>query len=343
VKSGLARRAGIPNLVIGRGAVDQKNKSAKLANPKVLFKGMLPPGWNAIGQSRFASHGFEAVLADRDPYDPEAIHYFSGFRPPPGFMKTLPNLKAIFSLGAGVDGFLRDPDLPRHVPLVRFVDPTLIHEMAQYVVMQVLMIHRGQRFFDAAQHESAWRQRMLLRPSRDTRIGMLGLGDIGGAIAQTLLPFDFQLSGWSRSRKTIPNVKNFAGADELPQFLAQCDYCVCVLPLTDDTRGILNAKFFAQLPQGAWVINVARGGHMNEQDLIAALDSGHLAGAVLDVYQAEPLPSESPIWRHPKITATPHIAALTDTAAALAFIGDCVARCESGRPLDHVVDLARGY
>jgi glyoxylate/hydroxypyruvate reductase A len=258
-------------------------------------------------------------------------------------MKTLPNLKGIFSLGAGVDGFLRDPDLPRHVPLVRFVDPTLIHEMAQYVVMQVLMIHRGQRFFDAAQHESAWRQRMLLRPSRDTRIGMLGLGDIGGAIAQTLLPFDFQLSGWSRSRKTIPNVKSFAGAEELPQFLAQCDYCVCVLPLTDDTRGILNAKLFAQLPQGAWVINVARGGHMIEQDLIAALDSGHLAGAVLDVFQTEPLPSESPIWRHPKITATPHIAALTDTAAALAFIGDCVARCESGRPLVHVVDLNRGY
>lgn len=304
---------------------------------------MLPPGWNAIGPERFASHGFEAVLADRDPYDPNEIFYFSGFRPPPGFMKTLPNLKAIFSLGAGVDGFLRDPDLPRHVPLVRFVDPTLIHEMAQYVVMHVLIIHRGQRFFDDAQRESQWRQRMLARPSRDTRIGFLGLGDIGSVIATDLLPFDFKLSGWSRSRKTIPGIKSFAGESELPQFLAQCDICVCVLPLTAATAGIMNAKLFAQLPQGAWVINVARGGHLVVEDLIAALDSGHLAGAVLDVFPAEPLPPESPIWRHPKITATPHVAALTDPQAALGFIGDCVARCESGRPLDHVVDLARGY
>jgi glyoxylate/hydroxypyruvate reductase A len=311
--------------------------------PKVLFKGMLPPGWAAIGKDRFAAHGFEAVIADQDPYDPEAIHYFSGFRPPPGFMKTLPNLKAIFSLGAGVDGFLRDPDLPRHVPLVRFVDPTLMHEMAQYVVMHVLIAHRGQRFFDAAQRDNSWRQHMLARASRDTRIGMLGLGDIGATIATSLLPFDFQLSGWSRTRKNIPGVKSFAGEGELPAFLAQCDYLVCVLPLTDATRGIMNAKLFAQLPQGAWVINVARGGHLIEADLIAALDSGHLAGAVLDVFQAEPMGPDNPIWRHPKITATPHIAALTDQKAALAFIGDCVARSESGRALEHVVDLDRGY
>ena len=131
--------------------------------------------------------------------------------PPPGFLKTLPNLKALFSLGAGVDGFLRDPEFPRHLPLVRFVDPTLMHEMAQYVVMHVLIAHRGQRFFDAAQQESAWRQRMLARPSRDTSIGILGLGDIGGTIATSLLPFDFQLSGWSRSRKHIAGVKSFAG------------------------------------------------------------------------------------------------------------------------------------
>jgi glyoxylate/hydroxypyruvate reductase A len=310
--------------------------------PKILFKGMLPPGWAAIPPERFAAHGFDAIIADRDPYDPLAIHYFSGFRPPPGFIKTLPNLRAIFSLGAGVDGFLRDPDLP-DVPLVRFVDPTLMHEMAQYVVMHVLIAHRGQRFFDAAQAESQWRQRMLQRASRDTRIGLLGLGDIGAAIATSLLPFDFQLSGWSRTRKSVPGVKSHAGEAELPRFLAACDYLICTLPLTDATRGILNAGLFAQLPDGAFVINVARGGHLVEADLIAALDSGHLSGAVLDVFATEPLPSESPIWRHPKITATPHIAALTDTAAALTFLGDGVARAESGRPLLHVVDRARGY
>jgi glyoxylate/hydroxypyruvate reductase A len=304
---------------------------------------MLPPGWDALGKSSFASPDFEAVLAGREDYKLEEITYFSGFRPPPGFLKTLPNLKALFSLGAGVDGFLRDPELPRHLPLVRFVDPTLMHEMAQFVVMHVLIAHRGQRFFDSAQRQSQWQQRMLARPSRETRIGILGLGDIGGTIATSLLPFDFQLSGWSRSRKNIPGVKSFAGANKLPPFLAQCDYCICVLPMTEDTKGIMDAKFFAQLPKDAWVINVARGGHLIEEDLIAALDSGHLAGAVLDVFQTEPLPVESPIWLHPKITATPHIAGITDSQAALAYVADCVKRCEAGQKLDNVVDLRKGY
>ena len=134
-----------------------------------------------------------------------------------------------------------------------------------------------------------------------------------------------------------------AGTGELPQFLALCDYCVCVLPLTGDTRGIMNAKFFVQLPKGAWVINVARGGHLIEEDLIAALNSGHLGGAVLDVFQSEPLPAESPIWKHPKITLTPHIAGITDPKAALAYVADCVTRCETGKPLDNIIDLSKGY
>ena len=303
----------------------------------------MPPGWDALGRDTFASDVFEAVRPGQDEYRPEEIKYFSGFRPPPGFLKTLPNLKAVFSLGAGVDGFLRDPEFPRHLPLVRFVDPTLMHEMAQYVTMHVLIAHRGQRRFDEAQRQSQWRQAMLARPSRDTRIGILGLGDIGGTIAASLLPFDFQLSGWSRTQKDIPGIKSFAGTRELPQFLAQCDYCVCVLPLTDDTRGIMDAKLFAQLPRGAWVINVARGGHLIEEDLIAALDSGHLGGAVLDVFQTEPLPEDSPIWRHPKITATPHIAGITDPKAALAYVADCVTRCETGKPLDNIIDFSKGY
>src|SRR5689334_11356545 len=219
-----------------------KNKSAKNMLPKLLFQGVGLPGWGALTKKDWAACGFEAVIANREEYDPADISYFCSFRPTPGLIKSLPNLKVIFSMGAGVDGFLRDPELPRHLPLVRFVDPTLIHEMAQYVVMHILMVHRGQRFFDSAQKEGQWRQRMLERPSRDTRIGMLGLGDIGTAIAESLLPFDFQLSGWSRTRKTVPGVKSFAGEKELPQFLSQCDYCVCVLPLTKDTQGVLNAK-----------------------------------------------------------------------------------------------------
>ena len=149
--------------------------------------------------------------------------------------------------------------------------------------------------------------------------------------------------GWSRTPKTVPGVKNFAGFDQLPAFLSQCDMVVCALPLTPDTRGILNAKHFALMPKGAAVINVARGQHVIEEDLIAALDSGHLSAAVLDVFQTEPLPDDSPIWRHPKITATPHIAGITAPSAALAHVEDTIRRVESGVPLINVVDLGRGY
>ena len=311
------------------------------ARPTLLM--LVPPHWAGFWMPWLGAAPLDVVVHGRDAYRAQDVDYALSFRPEPGLLKTLPNLKTVFSLGAGVDGFLRDPEFPKQLPLVRFVDPTLMHEMAQYVVMHVLIAHRGQRFFDGAQRQSQWQQRMLARPSRDTRIGILGLGDIGGTIATSLLPFDFQLSGWSRSRKDIPGVKSFAGESELPQFLAQCDYCVCVLPMTGETKGIMNAKLFAQLPKGAWVINVARGGHLIEEDLIAALDSGHLAGAVLDVFQTEPLPPESPIWRHPKITATPHIAGITDSQAALAYVADCIKRCENGQPLENVVDLGKGY
>jgi len=309
--------------------------------PNVLF--LLPPGWDALSKSLFGHAGFNSFLHGKDHYAPQQIDYFVGFRPPHGFLKTLPRLKAIFSLGAGVDGFLRDPEFPRHLPVVRFIDETLQREMAQYVTMHCLIIHRQQRAFDAAQKEHLWRQRMLARPSREVRIGILGMGDIGAVTAERLLMFDFQVFGWSRSRKNVPGVTSFAGPQELPQFLGQCDIMVCMLPLTPETEGIMDAKLFAGLPKGAWVMNVGRGGHCNEQDLVAALDSDHLAGAVLDVFQAEPLPSDNVLWNHPKVTVTPHIAGITDPRNAAAFVLDCVARAESGQPFPNVVDLSRGY
>jgi glyoxylate/hydroxypyruvate reductase len=309
--------------------------------PNVLFG--LPPGWDALSKALFGNPDFNSHLHGKDHYVPAQIDYFVGFRPPHGFLKTLPRLKAIFSLGAGVDGFLRDPEFPRHLPVVRFVDETLQREMAQYVLMHVLIIHRQQRSFDAAQAESTWRQRMLAKPSRELHVGILGMGDIGAVTAERLLMFDFQVSGWSRSRKQIAGVKSYAGPAELTAFLAQCEILVCMLPLTPDTEGILNAALFAQLPKGAWVMNVARGGHCNEADLLAAIDSGHLAGAVLDVFQTEPLPPDSPIWKHPKITVTPHIAGITDPRNAAAFVAVCVAQAERGEPFHNVVDLSRGY
>jgi len=304
---------------------------------------MLPPGWDALARETFASPVFKAILYGRDDFALESIDYFVGFRPEPGFLKSLPNLKAVISLGAGVDGFLKDPDFPKHLPLVRCVDPNLAREMSEYVVMHALILHRHQRFFDTAQGEHKWRQKMMTRGPGDTRIGMLGLGTMGGLIAARLQVFEFQLLGWSRSRRNLPGIKSFAGFEELPAFLSQCDMLVCALPLTPDTRGILNAEHFAQMPKGAAVINVARGQHLIEEDLIAALDSGYLSAAVLDVFQTEPLPEDSPIWRHPKITATPHIAGITAPSAALAHVEDTIHRVENGEPLINVVDLSRGY
>jgi glyoxylate/hydroxypyruvate reductase A len=209
--------------------------------------------------------------------------------------------------------------------------------------MHVLMLHRQQRFFDAAQREHAWRQKMLTRNAADIRVGILGLGTIGRVIAHRLRTFDFQVLGWGRTPKPAAGTKLFAGREGLPAFLAQCDVMVCVLPLTPDTRGILNADLFARLPAGAWVINVARGAHLIEADLIAALDRGHLAGAILDVFQTEPLPPDNPIWRHPKIVATPHIAGIPDPLAAKAYVEDVIARAEAGQPLPNLVDVNRGY
>ncbi len=309
--------------------------------PNVLF--LLPPGWDALSKALFGHEAFNGFLHGTDHYAPQQIDYFVGFRPPHGFLKSLPRLKAIFSLGAGVDGFLRDPEFPRHLPVVRFVDETLQREMAQYVTMHCLIIHRQQRAFDAAQKAQLWKQRMLTRPSRELRIGILGLGDIGAVTAERLMMFDFQVSGWSRSRKTVPGVTSYAGQQELPRFLAGCDIMVCMLPLTPETENIMDAKLFAGLPKGAWVMNVGRGGQCREDDLIAALDSDHLGGAVLDVFQTEPLPADHPLWSHPKVTVTPHIAGITDPRNAAAFVVDCVARAESGAPFRNVVDLQRGY
>jgi len=309
--------------------------------PNLLL--ILPPGWGRYWDESLAAADVRTLIEGQDQYAAEEIDYALGFRPPPGFLKTLPKLKAIFSLGAGIDGFLSDPDFPRQVPLVRFVDDTLSREMAQYIVMHVLIQHRAEAKFAAAQRESQWRQAMLARRTQDTRIGILGLGEIGSVAARRLRDLGFAVSGWSRTKKTIDGIASFAGQGELDAFLKQCDYLVCVLPLTPQTRHILDARLFATLPKGAYVINVARGGHLVEADLIAALDSGHLSGATLDVFEREPLLETSPIWKHPKIVVTPHIAAITSPAAAARYIIDGIAAMERGETLDNVVDMTRGY
>lgn len=283
------------------------------------------------------------VVHGSDSYTPQTIDYALGFRPPPGLFKTLPNLKAVFSLGAGVDGFFADPEFPKHVPLVRFVDHSLASDMAHYVVLHTLIHHRQQRLFDAAQKERKWRQVIPPRRTQDTRIGILGLGEIGTLAGERLRDLDFAVAGWSRSRKSVVGIESFAGHAEMSAFLARTDILICLLPLTPDTRHILNRESFAQLPHGAFVINAARGGHLVEDDLIAAIDSGHLAGAALDVFETEPLPESSPLWLHPKITVTPHIAAVTDPHVAARSVADGIARHQRGEKLENVVDFTRGY
>lgn len=306
---------------------------------------VVPIQWSPLWTTPLAEIAPDLKLAvdGRDAYDKEDVDYVLSFRPAPGFLASLPNLKAVFSLGAGVDGFLADTAYPKHIPLVRFVDHTLSREMAQFVVMHVLMHHRQARFFEQAQKESKWRQTIPPRRTEDTRVGILGLGEIGALTAGHLRDLDFQVSGWSRTKKHVDGVKSYTGAEELDAFLATTDILVCLLPLTPETRGILDKTVFAKLPSDAFVINVARGGHLIEPDLIAALDSGHLSGAVLDVFQTEPLPDDSPLWKHPKVTVTPHIGAISDPRVAAHYVNDRIRKHQRGEALDNVVDLERGY
>jgi glyoxylate/hydroxypyruvate reductase A len=305
----------------------------------------LPLAWAHVWTTPLAelAPSFRLFVHERDAYAPESIDYVLSFRPPPGLLKSLPNLKVAFSLGAGVDGFLIDKEYPRQIPLVRLVDHGLSRDMTHYIVMHTLIFHRGQRAYDAHQREGKWRQSMIGRRTEDSRVGILGMGEIGTLAATRLRDLDFPVAGWSRSRKDVAGIQSFAGAAELDAFLARSDILVCVLPLTPDTRGILNRATFAKLPRGAFVINAARGGHLVEDDLTASIDAGHLAGATLDVFQTEPLPEASPLWKHPQITVTPHVAALSDPRAVARAAVDGIARHERGEALQNLVDLSRGY
>jgi glyoxylate/hydroxypyruvate reductase len=261
---------------------------------------------------------------------------------PPGELRRYPNLRLILSLGAGVNHVLDDPDLPTGVPIARIVDPGLTAGMVEYAVLAVLRYHRNLDVYERFQREGIWKK--LPIPDTATRgVGILGLGEIGGACAQALSAFGFPVAGWSRTPKTLDGVTGYFGDGGLKAFLARTDILVCVLPLTAATRGIINAEFLAAMPKGAFVINIARGGHIVDADLVAALDSGHIAGATLDVFQPEPLPPEHPFWRHPRITMTPHIASLTNPETAVLPIVENLRRLTIGKPLLNLVDRASGY
>ena len=273
--------------------------------------------------------------------DPETIEAALVWGPPEGVLSKLPNLKVIISVGAGIDHFASDPELPE-LPVVRMVEPGLTAGMTEFVVLSVLQHHRFMLDYAIQQREGRWHEIPQVAAS-DRRVGFLGLGVLAQDAIEKLRPFGFPLSGWSRTKKTLEGVESFAGEDELPRFLAGCDILVCLLPLTPETRGILDAKAFTALPRGAALINVARGGHQVEADLLAALDSGQLTGATLDVFNQEPLPEDSPFWAHPRVILTPHVASMTIPESAAGYVVETMRKARAGEPLENVVDWSRGY
>lgn len=294
---------------------------------------------------------WQKLFAERAPHlefrlwpdvgDPEAVRYLAMWEPPDNLANRFPNLELAFSIGAGVDQFDLNT-IPTHVPLLRMQEPGIATTMQEYVAMAVLALHRNLIDYIGQQRSATW-QALRVRPASQCRVGILGLGQLGTAVAQRLTGLGFACQGWGRTRRQLEGVECFAGDAELTKFLAGSEILVCLLPLTDHTRGILDAELFAQLPRGASLINVGRGPHLVAADLLAALDSGQLSAAVLDVFDPEPPPADHPLWRHPRVLMTPHVASMTQPEGAVETVLDNIARHGDGRELLGVVDRSRGY
>jgi glyoxylate/hydroxypyruvate reductase A len=272
----------------------------------------------------------------------EDIRYALVWRQPPGSLAGLPNLQAVLVLGAGVDSVLSDPDLPTAVPVVRLIDAGLPGPMAEYALYAVLHFQRRMSDYLEQQRRSVWLPRTESL-ARQWPVGVMGLGVIGATVARRVLAQGFPVSGWCRTQKMLDGIDIFAGAASIDAFLSRARVLVNVLPLTPQTRGILDARAFSAMPKGSYVVNIARGGHVVDADLLAALDSGQLAGAMLDVFEEEPLPPVHPFWRHPNIIVTPHVAAPTLALQAQAQVLDNIGRLERGEMPLGIVDRGRGY
>ncbi|MCG8614747.1 MAG: glyoxylate/hydroxypyruvate reductase A [Desulfobacterales bacterium] len=261
---------------------------------------------------------------------------------PPGVLKAYPNLQCISSMGAGVDHLLSDPDLPEGVPVVRLVDTHLIRDMAEYVLLAVLSHFRQLDIYQADQSRKRWQPRPPMDKA-DCPVGIMGLGQLGTAAALRLTKEGFPVAGWRNTEGGLPGVTTFHGQKQLPDFLSRCRVLICLLPLTSATRHILNLDHFAHLPSGAYLINVGRGGHLKEEDLIPAMDKGLLSGACLDVFETEPLPGSHPFWAHPRIRITPHVSSQTDPASVAPQILENLERLRNGKALANPVNLEKGY
>ncbi|MFW0755063.1 2-hydroxyacid dehydrogenase [Pseudomonas sp. H11T01] len=273
--------------------------------------------------------------------DPRDIRYLAAWQAPDNLDVLLPNVQVLFALSAGVDQ-LDLGRLPASLPVVRLLDPGITRGMCEYASFAVLSLHRDMLRYRQQQAARCWQAHML-QPAAKRRVGVMGLGMQAQQILATLQTLGFSLSGWARSAHQIEGVKCYAGTEQLPAFLGQCDILLCVLPLTEQTQGILDRNLFQQLPRGAALINMGRGGHLVESDLLEALADGQISGAVLDVLQKEPAPADHPFWHHPQILLTPHIAAMTQPESAFGVLLENIRRHQRGEPMLGEVDRPLGY
>ncbi|MCP2072718.1 UNVERIFIED_ORG: glyoxylate/hydroxypyruvate reductase A [Pseudomonas lini] len=273
--------------------------------------------------------------------NPADVRYLLAWEPPTNLAEQFCNLRVLYSAGASVDQFDL-ARLPGQVSLVRLVDSSMADIMSEYVLFAVLALHRDILVYQADQRVGRWQSLPIVQASQ-RRVGVMGVGNLGRAALDRLQPLGFQLSGWNRSLKEVPGGRCYVGPDELEEFLGQCDILVNMLPLTPETHGILNAARLDCLPHGAGLINVGRGAHVIETDLLSALDEGRLGGAVLDVLVQEPPTQDSPFWRHPRVLLTPHIASDVQIEGGVSVIVENLRRECEGTPLLNVVDRSKGY
>jgi len=278
-----------------------------------------------------------------DDGDVNEIKYAVVWKHPHGILKKYPNLKAILSLGAGVDHILSDPDLPKDLPIVRLVDVKLTHEMCFHALHWVLHFHSDHYLYMNQQLDKKWLQHGSMQPE-DRSVGIMGLGNIGKGIGDSLVSQGFKVLGWGTSQKSsLGDIEYFFGDEQLGVFLGKTNILINVLPLTKDTTNLLRKQELQRLPRGAFIINMGRGGIVNETDLLSLLDEGHITAAAMDVFEQEPLPANNPLWSHPSVYITPHIAGQSNPKSSAKTIAENIRRIEDDELPFPIYDITKGY